>query len=267
MGTMMEALLAARALPLHAAQRFPTGIAAIDSIFKSDAGAGLEVGVYVLGGDAGAGKTTFCLQVMEAMAKARHFAVYLAYEGYANAVGACKRLRLEELISVFAADDVTWKPDTDMLVAAMAQFAAENDTGLPLVLCIDSVKNLDSGSIAARKNAIKTLHKAAHKYGVILIIIAHATKDSEGKLTKKLEGPAELAGDSDAVLYLINTTPNAEFPNITLHVRKSRFCATGKHPGFILRKTGYDWPVPGVVRKARPLDDHLNDAWEATFGV
>jgi DNA repair protein RadA/Sms len=241
--SMMELLVLARELPTEQKQRYPTGIDAIDQIFTQMGVSGLEVGAYVLGGDPGSGKSTFCLQLMDSLAQKGHIAVYCAYEGRSNITGVIKRMNLQPLISVVDQNTPGWEPSTDQLCQSMRQFAAENTTGKPLVMCIDSIKNLDSGSTDARKKAIKQLHDTVHETQVILLIIAHATKESQGRSTKKLEGPTELVGQADVLLYLVEEKREIGTRYITLDIStKNRFGNTGKFPGFTLRENGFSWP-------------------------
>lgn len=186
-------------------RRYSSGFKAIDDIFTSLGNSGLAAGIYLLVGDPGSGKSSFALQIMHNLISNGHKGAYLAYEGKNNIYECVRRLGLSEIIPIVDQTD-GWSPNSDSICQMLVDGSAANQTGKPAVFCIDSIKNLNAGegSIKGRRTAIQELLKTVTRTNSIVFLIGHVSKETRGKVVKKIQGPSELEELCDVRMDFIN---------------------------------------------------------------
>lgn len=250
---IMAQLRACSKLDMKPPKRYRTGVPIIDHIFTSLGTSGLVPGNYLLVGDPGCGKSSMALQLMGEMKLKGHICIYLAYEGKDQIKGVLLRMRM--MPSKFPAlmDESDGVPATsDAIVALLERVNAANKTGLPIVLCIDSVKNVNAadGGTKGRRIAIQALNEAARENNCIVFLVAHVSKETQGKKNKKIEGPTELLQLSDVRIDFIDQTPKEEigknfYRKFSLDTSsKNRFGRPGIFDDFMLTEKGFVFPLP-----------------------
>lgn len=149
-------------------QRFATGIESIDTLLG---GQGFLPGSsFTVTGKAGAGKTTFLLQMLEALQTNGKMTGYASGEESIHQIAYnAKRLEIERV-------QIANITDVDQLVEAMAHLD---------VLIIDSFQFLTCSHITKplmiQRYAIKKLVEAAQKHECVLGIIQHLTQGGIAK--------------------------------------------------------------------------------------
>lgn len=161
-------------------KRIKTGWPAFDDFI----GGGLIPGfIYLLGGDAGAGKSTLCLQIGHAIRAVTH---YVSAEEDKNAI---KR----RMTRVRPTNDIKFVRTKDI------ETALNIKSYKPTLLVLDSLQKFRHrgryGSHAAVR-AMNEIETYTRKSNCITIVLSRATKKSE------FAGRNDLDHDSDATLYL-----------------------------------------------------------------
>lgn len=224
-------------LPAHAVAALaptpllPTGIAAVDRVFG-----GLFVGgIYLLAGEAGAGKSTLSLQIAQRWrTSTRRRALYLGAEETQSAMA-------DRAMRVGAPDIV---PVAERSLARAAAAVAQTPGGF---VVIDSVQKLvvdgaATGGVTAIRQAVDALRDAAEASKATLWCIGHVTKDEE------IAGPQTLKHDVDAV-GMLTVRAGAH----TLRCPdKNRFHPTGRVGWLKMTPRGFEDTAP--VLSQAPAD-------------
>ena len=161
-------------------------------------------------GQAGCGKTTSLLQLMEAMAKAGYNVGYSSGEENKYQLAfTCKRLNIQEVA-------IANETDIDKLADAMKNLD---------MLVIDSFQALSTStkknSRELEKYAVSTLCSKAKETECALVFVMHRTKDG------KLKG-STLVPHSVDVNFEITMDPDGDETDRLLSTSKNRFGATGE---------------------------------------
>lgn len=163
-----------KALPLSAieqklVERLHTG--PWDNVY----GGGLvRTSVYLLGGQPGAGKSTFLLQLCDRLVDENTSAVYIATEESPEEIKARADrlgLKLQQNILMISALD-----DTDDSISTL-DGVLESVT--PAVLIVDSLQGLTSGDYSASLETLKKIKSRCVKHRCPGIVISHITKGGD----------------------------------------------------------------------------------------
>lgn len=179
-------------------KRMRTGIEAIDKIF----GEGILPGsTMTLTAQAGCGKTTFLLQLAEALVAAGYSAGYASgEESQYQLAYTCKRLNVNSV-------QVANESDISALAKATKHFD---------ILIVDSFQALTSGDLSKseiEKQAVSTLIKAAKDNECVLIFIMHLTKDGKLKGSSLIPHSVDVniqlkKDDDDSILRIFDVYKN-----------------------------------------------------------
>lgn len=208
--------------------RMKCGIKEFDELF----GNGILPGSSMtFTGQAGCGKTTSLLQLMEAMAKAGYNVGYSSGEENKYQLAfTCKRLNIKEVA-------IANETDIDKLADAMENLD---------MLVIDSFQALSTStkmnSRELEKYAVTTLCSKAKETECALVFVMHRTKDG------KLKG-STLVPHSVDVNFEITMDPDGDDTDRLLTTNKNRFGATGEW-GAIMTSKGLELTGKKVVTKA-----------------
>ena len=187
--------------------RMKCGIKEFDDLF----GNGILPGSSMtFTGQAGCGKTTSLLQLMEALSKAGYNVGYSSgEENKFQLAFTCKRLNVKRVA-------IANETDVDKLAAAMKVLD---------VLVIDSFQALTTktkmNSREREQYSVSTLCAAAKKTECALVFVMHRTKDG------KLKG-STLVPHSVDVNFEITMDPDGDETSRLLTTHKNRFGATGE---------------------------------------
>jgi len=187
--------------------RMKCGIKEFDELF----GNGILPGSSMtFTGQAGCGKTTSLLQLMEAMAKAGYEVGYSSGEENKYQLAfTCKRLNIQEVA-------IANETDIDKLASAMENLD---------MLVVDSFQALSTStkmnSRELEKYAVSTLCSRAKETECALVFVMHRTKDG------KLKG-STLVPHSVDVNFEITMDPDGDETDRLLTTQKNRFGATGE---------------------------------------
>ena len=208
--------------------RMKCGIKEFDELF----GNGILPGSSMtFTGQAGCGKTTSLLQLMEAMAKAGYGVGYSSGEENKYQLAfTCKRLNIQEVA-------IANETDIDNLAAAMENLD---------MLVVDSFQALSTStkmnSRELEKYAVTTLVSKAKETECALVFVMHRTKDG------KLKG-STLVPHSVDVNFEITMDPDGDETERLLTTSKNRFGATGEW-GATMTSKGLELTGKKVTTKA-----------------
>ncbi len=174
---------------IEEAPRLPTGIAELDRV----TGGGFVPGSALLvGGDPGIGKSTLLMQAAAALARTGQPVVYVSGEEAVAQV----RLRAQRLGAVEENISLAAETSVENILATLRANKP------PALLIIDSIQTLwtdtaDSspGTVTQVRTAAQAMIRYAKKYGTILVLVGHVTKDGQ------IAGPRVVEHMVDAVLY------------------------------------------------------------------
>lgn len=172
--------------PLAAAPR-PTGVGELDRVL----GGGLVPGsVTLVGGEPGVGKSTLLLQVLAAVARGGHRALYVTGEESVQQV----RARAERLGALAPS---LWLVSATELPHVLAHV----DEVEPDLLVVDSVQTLAEPELASAPGSVAQVRECAHRLvrlakarQLTTVLVGHVTKDGA------LAGPRVLEHVVDTVL-------------------------------------------------------------------
>lgn len=227
-------------------QRIKTGIEAVDEYF----GDGLLPGQsFTLTARAGCGKTTFMLQVLEAMTK----------QGYKAGIASCeesiyqlaytsKRLGIEGV-------EIANMSDVDDIIKEMENFD---------IIIIDSFQGLttkkDLNSKEREKYCVEELVKAAKKHECVCGIICHITK------TGVIKG-------STVVTHVVDTNikiePDANDSSLRIFsIVKNRFGSCNEMQVY-MSHTGFDFDkqIETVDTSAAPKKNRRQELWNKIMQI
>ena len=224
--------------------RIVTGVKELDRV----TGGGLVPGSALLvGGDPGIGKSTLMLQVLAALARAGHGAVYVSGEEGADQI----RLRAQRLGVLDA--PVLLASDTNV-----ADIVATLEKHRPEVVVIDSLQTLWTpvvesapGTVSQLRAGAEALVRFAKKTGAVVMLIGHVTKEGQ------IAGPKVVEHMVDAVLYFEGDRGHQYR---ILRAVKNRFGATDEIGVFEMRGRG-------LVEVANPSLLFMGDAGHAVAGA
>ncbi len=208
--------------------RMRSGIKEFDDLF----GNGILPGSSMtFTGQAGCGKTTSLLQLMEALSKAGYNVGYSSgEENKFQLAFTCKRLNVQEVA-------IANETDIDNLANAMEDLD---------MLVVDSFQALTTktkmNSQAREQYAVSTLCSKAKETECALVFVMHRTKDG------KLRG-STLVPHSVDVCFEITMDPDGDETDRLLSVQKNRFGATGDW-GATMTSKGLDLTGKKVQTKA-----------------
>ena len=188
-------------------ERMCCGITEFDELFGNGILPGSSM---IFTGQAGCGKTTSLLQLMEAMAKAGYNVGYSSGEENKYQLAfTCKRLNIQEVA-------IANETDIDKLASAMENLD---------MLVVDSFQALSTStkmnSRELEKYAVSTLCSRAKETECALVFVMHRTKDG------KLKG-STLVPHSVDVNFEITMDPDGDETDRLLTTQKNRFGATGE---------------------------------------
>ena len=206
--------------------RFTTGVGEFDRVL----GGGLvAVGVVLIGGDPGIGKSTLLLQSLAEIAAERR-ALYVSGEES----GAQIALRAQRLALL----DPQSKASELQLLAEiqLEKILATIDAERPDVAVIDSIQTIYSealtsapGSVAQVRECAAQLTRVAKQSGTAIIMVGHVTKEGN------LAGPRVLEHIVDTVLYFEGDT-HSSFRLVRAF--KNRFGAVNELGVFAMTERG-----------------------------
>jgi len=209
-------------------ERMKCGIKEFDDLF----GNGILPGSSMtFTGQAGCGKTTSLLQLMESLSKAGYNVGYSSgEENKFQLAFTCKRLNVTEV-------SIANETDIDELAKAMTDLD---------MLVIDSFQALTTKTKMNRmeleKHAVSTLVSKAKETECALVFVMHRTKDG------KLKG-STLVPHSVDVNFEITMDPDGDDTERLLTTHKNRFGATGEW-GATMTSKGLELTGKKVVTKA-----------------
>jgi len=224
--------------------RYATGMTELDRVL----GGGLvQGGAVLIGGDPGIGKSTLLLQLVSALAKNGHRAMYFSgEESMAQIQMRAVRLGLAdapvELGTVNSVRDILGSLDS---------------SGKVDVVIIDSIQtmfvdNIDSapGTVSQVRASANELVRYAKKRNIAMILVGHVTKDGQ------IAGPRVLEHMVDCVLYF-----EGERGHVfrILRTVKNRFGATDEIGVFEMMGSG-------LQEVANPSSLFLSERDEAVSG-
>ena len=224
--------------------RYATGMAELDRVL----GGGLvQGGAVLIGGDPGIGKSTLLLQLVAALAKQNHRAMYFSgEESLAQIQMRAVRLGLADApVELGTANSVR-----DII-------ASLDKSGGVDVVIIDSIQtmfvdNIDSapGTVSQVRASANELVRYAKKRNIAMILVGHVTKDGQ------IAGPRVLEHMVDCVLYF-----EGERGHVfrILRTVKNRFGATDEIGVFEMMGSG-------LQEVANPSSLFLSERDEAVSG-
>jgi predicted ATP-dependent serine protease len=225
-------------------QRMKTGIARVDRAF----GGGLiPGGIFTVTGSPGAGKTTFLLQMFEALAKQGYKTAYASGEECVEMLAnTCKRINVKVV-------EVANETNIDKLLELTEKYD---------VIGIDSFASVDSdikSSRAHEKYCVQELCKLSKQNECVIGLVLHITKGGMYK------GGTIIPHSVDTVVHLNRDMIEGQPDNyVTMHVTKNRFGPTGEEQ-LLLTSTGYDWnftPPPINNSIAAPKSNRRTEEME-----
>ncbi|TGW14627.1 DNA repair protein RadA [bacterium NHP-B] len=212
-------------------QRMCTHIQEFDRV----CGGGLVPGsVVLLGGDPGIGKSTLLLQVSAALSRELPCGYISGEEGLDQVRMRSQRLGLS---------DAPLKLASSTYVEEVIQSLEQEHLALAVVDSIQTMSLMHNdappGTVSQIRSASHELIRAAKKYGVILILVGHVTKDGA------LAGPKLLEHMVDTVLYFEGERGH---PFRILRAQKNRFGPSDELGVFDMTETGlHEVPNPSAL--------------------
>ncbi|NBP02067.1 MAG: hypothetical protein EBU90_18440 [Proteobacteria bacterium] len=211
--------------------RLKTGLEEVDEFFggsKDEAGGILRGGVYMLAAGAGSGKSTFCLQVADALSRSGARVAYASgEEGIEQLAFTCRRLGVKSL-------PVAVQTNIDALTRKMEE--------LDLIV-IDSFQTLSTNKpMSPRKKeqyCVRQLCAAAKRTHCTVLTLCHLTK-------------AGVYKGSTTVLHAVDALMNlhVDEDDNTLRIftwSKNRFGPTDREMLVGIGKHGYNWTKSSEV--------------------
>lgn len=229
------------AIPSIYYDRMKTGIGDIDDFMggrEDDSNGFLRGGVYILAAGAGSGKSTFCLQVAEALTNRKYRVAFASGEESIEQLAfTCNRLNVQNV-------PVAVQSDLDILLEKMSSLD---------MLIIDSFQALTLRKhMTSRKKehyCIAKICERAKQTKCTVIVLCHLTKQGTYK------GSTTLLHAADA---LINITIHEEVPTLRVFTwGKNRFGPADRGIEVELTKNGYRWS--SGTYKAKPAADVVQE--------
>ena len=200
--------------------RIESGILGVDHVLG---GGFANNSLTLLCGDPGSGKSTLVIQVFRAIAKLRRDALYITGEQTVNDIA----LRARSFGKFPGRMAAVRETDLDRMLDLM-------DDRKPEIVAIDSAQtivvddDLEVGSSASVKAAVRELMKFAKDQSIAIVVIGHMTKGGA------IGGPRALEHFVDVNLFLAKTGNHER----ALRCSKNRFSEAPRHADFIMTEAG-----------------------------
>lgn len=216
--------------------RLETDIKGLDEVLG---GGFAKNSLTLLCGDPGCGKSTLLIQTFQALAKRRHPVLYITGEQTVSDIAQ----RAKAFGKFPARFMCVRETDLDIILDHI-------DEHKPAIVAIDSIQtiavddDLDVGSAASIKAAVRAFMDYAKEEGVAIVIIGHVTKGGA------LGGPRALEHYVDTNLYLANA---GGIDRVLKCESKNRYGAVPKQAKFRMTEAGLvevvekDEPVEGIM--------------------